>query len=86
LLIAEGTFDRTFATHVENSDWYRNNFYSGARDGWYRGTAGTWYLGLATQKSLGRLDLSLRLGKRWTMEGIALDPPVLGTLALGWRF
>ena len=43
--VAEAGYGRAWLTYIENSDWYRTNFYADARDGWYGGTGGRLHAG-----------------------------------------
>lgn len=62
-IAAEAGFDHALLTHITNSDFYKENYYSEAKDGWYSITGGNVYYGLSGGIDLKRSLISLRLGK-----------------------
>ena len=52
--VGEAGYDRAWLTYIKNSDWYRTNFYSDARDGWYSGTGGMLHAGAKGGVTIGR--------------------------------
>jgi hypothetical protein len=82
----EAGYGRAWLTHIDNSAWYRNNFYAGAVDGWYRGTGGTLSAGGKAGVTLGAIELVLRAGVNTTEALQALDLPFYATLGASYRF
>lgn len=54
--------DWAAATHITNSDAYRDRIYADAKDGWYRSTGGTLYATLLGGVSFGSWGVTLRGG------------------------
>ena len=84
--VAEAGYDRAWLTYVKNSDWYRTNFYSDAKDGWYGGTGGTLRAGAKGGVTLGPVEVVLRAGVSKSEALRDLDLPFYGTLGAGLRF
>jgi len=84
--VAEAGYDRAWLTYVKNSDWYRANIYSDAKDGWYSGTGGTLHAGAKGGMTLGPVELVLRAGVTRTETLQALDLPFYATLGASYRF
>jgi hypothetical protein len=83
---AAGEFgkDKAIVTHVTHSDWYRKNFYPGAKNGWYLDTGGTFHYGLAAGLALGRAELVGRFGWARTEDFNELMPPLYGSVGVGF--
>lgn len=79
-------YDRTFVTHIEHSDWYRDNVYAEAVDGWYQGKSGILHGGLAAGFAVGQAELAARVEWRRLDGGETLDPPVVGELSVSVPF
>src|SRR4029077_124356 len=58
----EAGFDKSVATRITNSDWYRTYFDANAKDGWYGNTGGTIHYGVTSGISIGRAELMTRAG------------------------
>jgi hypothetical protein len=84
--VAEAGYDRAWLTYIENSDWYRANFYADARDGWYSGTGGKLRAGAKGGVTIGRVELVVRAGINKTEALNDLDLPFYGTLGANLRF
>jgi hypothetical protein len=83
---AEFGIDKSGATHIEHSDWYRTYFYPDARDGWYRNPGGTIHYGLSAGMTVGRTELLARFGQLRTEEFNELMPPMYVSLGVGVAF
>ena len=83
---AEWGRDEAIITHLENSQWYRDHVYPDAKDGWYLDAGGTVRLGLSTGVSIGRTELSLRVGKQGTEHHNDTVLPAYATLGIGRAF
>lgn len=79
-------FDKAVITHVEHSDWYRRVFYPEARDGWYLDAGGTYHYGIAGGITMGRTELTGRVGFLRTEDFNDLTPPVYAALGVGVGF
>lgn len=79
-------FDKDIITHITHSDWYRDNYYPGARDGWYLDAGGVFHYGANAGVAIGRVELSARFGWRKTENWKDLPSPVYGSLGLGVGF
>jgi hypothetical protein len=84
--VAEAGYDRAWLTYIKNSDWYRDYFFSGARDGWYSGTGGTLHAGAKGGVTIGRVEIVARAGLVKTEDLQSLDLPFYGTLGANCRF
>jgi hypothetical protein len=84
--VAEAGHDRAWLTYIENSDWYRNNFYADARDGWYSGTGGKLRAGAKGGVTIGAVEVVLRAGVTRTETLRELDLPFYATLGANVRF
>jgi hypothetical protein len=84
--VAEAGYDRAWLTHIENSDWYRQVAYAGARDGWYGGAAGKLHAGAKGGVTIGPVELVLRAGVNKTQTLQDLDLPFYATLGANYRF
>lgn len=61
-------FDKAIITHYKHSKSYTDNF-PGAKDGWYGPTTGgNFYYGAQAGYSLGKNDISVRVGKLLTQD------------------
>jgi hypothetical protein len=85
-LAAEFGKDKAIITHVKQSDWYRTNFYPGARDGWYLNAGGTYHMGFTGGLAIGRTELSLRAGRLRTEEFDDVTPPFYASVGLAVGF
>ena len=84
--VAEAGYDRAWLTYIENSAWYRDNFYADARDGWYSGTGGKLRAGAKGGVTIGRVEVVLRAGVTRTEALRDLDLPFYATLGANVRF
>jgi len=84
--VAEAGYDRAWLTHIENSAWYRDNFYSGAQDGWYTQTGGNLHTGLKAGWRAGAVELVARAGVTRTETLQSLDLPFYATVGANYRF
>jgi hypothetical protein len=84
--VAEAGYDRAWLTYVENSDWYRDNFYADARDGWYGGTGGKLRAGAKGGATIGPVEVVLRAGVTKTETLQDLDLPFYATVGANHRF
>jgi hypothetical protein len=78
--------DKAIITHIEHSDWYRDNYYSDAKDGWYLDAGGTYHYGLAGGIAIGKAELAGRAGFLRTENFNDLTPPMYLGLGLGFAF
>lgn len=85
-LSAEFGIDKSGATRIEHSEWYRTYFYPDAMDGWYRAPGGTIHYGLSVGVTVGRTELLARFGQRRTEEFNELMPPMYVSLGMGLAF
>lgn len=85
-LAGEFGFDKAIITHLTHSDWYREHYYAGARDGWYLDAGGTYHYGATAGIGFGRLELTGRFNWVRTEEWDALPSPVVGSVGVGVRF
>lgn len=85
---AAGQFgkDKAIITHIRHSDWYRDNYYSDAKDGWYLDAGGTYHYGLLSGIAIGRTELVGRAGFLRTEDFNSLTPPMYASLGLGFAF
>jgi len=74
--------DWVAATHITNSDAYRDRVYADARDGWYATTGGTLYVALVGGVSLGSWDVTLRAGVPRALDFGSQTIPVFGVLGV----
>lgn len=79
-------YDHTFVTHIDHSDWYRDNIYPDAVDGWYRGDNGIWRFGLSAGFAVGAVELAGRVEMRHLGGDEQLVPPAVGELSLSIPF
>jgi hypothetical protein len=84
--VAEAGYGRAWLTYIENSDWYRANFYADARDGWYGGTGGRLHAGAKGGVTFGAVEVVLRAGFTKTETLQDLDLPFYATLGANYRF
>jgi hypothetical protein len=84
--VAEVGYDRAWLTYIENSDWYRDNFYADAKDGWYGGTAGKLRAGVKGGVTAGPVEFVLRGGVMRTQTLQNLDLPFYATVGANVRF
>jgi len=84
--VAEAGYGRAWLTYIENSDYYRMNFYADARDGWYAGTGGRLHAGAKGGVTLGAVEVVLRAGVTKTETLQDLDLPFYATLGANYRF
>jgi hypothetical protein len=85
-LAAECGFDKSGATHIEHSDWYRTYFFPDAQDGWYRNPGGTIHYGLSAGVTIGKSELMARFGQLRTEDLNELTPPMYVSIGLGFSF
>jgi hypothetical protein len=85
-LAGEFGFDKAIITHIAHSDWYRRHFYPDAKDGWYLTGGGTFHYGFTGGLALGRAELMVRAGWLRTEDFNEMQPPMYGSLGLGFRF
>lgn len=78
--------DKAVITHVEHTDWYRDQYYPDAKDGWYLDAGGTLHFGLGAGLTLGRAELEGRFGFLRTEDFNDVTPPVYARLGLGFGF
>jgi hypothetical protein len=78
--------DKAVVTHVTHSDWYRDSYHQGAKDGWYLDAGGTERIGLTSGVTIGRTELALRAGWQRTEDGNATTSPVYASLGVGVGF
>ncbi len=85
---AAGEFgkDKAVITHVEHTDWYRQNYYPDAKDGWYLDAGGTFHFGLVAGLTLGRAELHGRCGFLRTEDFNDMNPPLYANVGLGFAF
>ncbi|MDM7914127.1 MAG: hypothetical protein ACE15D_10980 [Candidatus Eisenbacteria bacterium] len=79
-------FDKAIITHVTHSDWYRKYFYPDAKDGWYLNAGGTYHYGLVGGYAIGKAELVGRFGWRRTEEFDEINPPIYGSLGVGYGY
>jgi hypothetical protein len=84
--VAEAGYGRAWLTYIENSDYYRMNFYADARDGWYGDTGGRLHAGAKGGVTLGAVEVVLRAGVTMTETLQDLDLPFYATLGANYRF
>ena len=84
--VAEAGYGRAWLTYIENSEYYRMNFYADARDGWYGGTGGRLHAGAKGGVTLGAVEVVLRAGVTKTETLQDLDLPFYATLGANYRF
>lgn len=82
---AEAGMDRTFISSITFTDYYREYFYEGARDGWYDNTAGNLRLGARGGIRTGRTELALRTGLQTTLALNNRVLPFYAGLSAGYR-
>jgi hypothetical protein len=82
----EAGFDKAIITHIRHTDWYRDNFYPGARDGWYLTGGGTARYGFAAGVAIGPVELVGRAGWLLTEKRNELLTPGYATLGVGVGF
>jgi hypothetical protein len=78
--------DKAIVTHVTHSDYYRQNFYPDAKDGWYLDAGGTSRLGVTGGLTLGRTELTARVGGQRTEGRNPTTSPVYGSVGVGVGF
>lgn len=83
---SEFGFDKAIITHLTHTQYYRDNFYSDARDGWYLTGGGTFHSGLAAGLARGRTELVVRGGLHATERFNAMAPPMYASVGLGVGF
>lgn len=82
----EAGFDKAIVTHISHSDWYREHYYPGAKNGWYLTGGGTWRTGVTGGVSLGRMELAGRFGTQRTERFNRLLSPLYGSIGVGVGF
>ena len=82
---AEAGMDRTFIANIRFTDYYREYYYEGARDGWYDHTAGNLRLGIRGGIRAGRTELALRTGLQTTLALNNRVLPFYAGLSAGYR-
>lgn len=78
--------DKAIITHVTLSDYYRANFYPGAKSGWYLDAGGTIHDGIAAGLTLGKTELVGRVGRLRTERYHDMMPPLYASVGLGVGF
>ena len=78
--------DKAIITHLTHSEWYRTNFYAGARDGWYLDAGGTYHYGVAGGITLGSMEMAARVGLLRTERFNTLAVPIYASIGLGFGF
>lgn len=81
----EAGFDKSVATRITNSDWYRTYFDPDAKDGWYGNTGGTIHYGMTGGLSIARIELMTRAGLLRTERFNAVVPPFYASVGLGFK-
>ena len=79
----EAGWDKSVITKLTHTDWYRENFYSDARDGWYLDAGGTYRTGVVAGVSIRRIELATRVGVQRTERYNSLNPPFYGSIGVG---
>jgi hypothetical protein len=82
----EAGYDKSVATRIVNSEWYRTNFYPDAQDGWYRNGGGTVHYGVTGGVTVGSAELMARAGLLRTERFNEMMPPMYLNLGVGYRF
>ena len=82
---AEAGYDKSVATRVTHSEWYRSYFDPNAKDGWYGDTGGTLHSGVTTGFTIGRVELMMRGGLLRTERFNETVPPAYGSVGMGYR-
>ncbi len=79
-------FDKAIITHLTHSQWYRDNYYSDAKDGWYLDAGGVFHYGVVAGVNLGRMEVGAKFGWRQTENWKDLPTPLYGSLGVGLGF
>jgi hypothetical protein len=82
---AEAGYDKTVATRITHTDWYRSYFDPSAKDGWYGDTGGTLHSGVTTGLTFGPLELMMRSGVVRTERFNETLPPLYASVGVGYR-
>jgi hypothetical protein len=86
---ADLQYNPFFATHIKHSDFWRQYYYSEAKDGWYKLTANTWRVGgyfstlFGTEKML---ELNLRGGYQTSGQFDKLIPGFYAIIGFNKKF
>jgi hypothetical protein len=78
--------DKAIITHITHSDFYRNTYHEGAKDGWYLDAGGTFHYGLASGVTVGRTEVVARAGRHRTEGRNALTAPLYASVGVGLGF
>ena len=85
-LLGELGYDKSFFTHIKHNDWYKEYYYSDAKDGWYRNSAHHFNLGINAGFSLSKFVIMLRTGIQKSKSIIDPLVPFYGIISLNYRF
>lgn len=86
---ADFQYNPFFSTHIRHTDFYRQYYYAGVKDGWYRSTTHTFRLGgylLFFPDKSRSIELTLRGGYQTSGQLDQLIPPVFGVVGLNKKF
>ena len=75
--------DKSIVTHVKHTDFYRENFYEGAKDGWYLDAGGYYRYGFVAGVAIRRVELSGRVGWQKTEDWNDMAVPMYVSLGVG---
>jgi hypothetical protein len=78
--------DKAIITHITHSDWYREHYYPDAKDGWYLDAGGTSRLGVAGGYTIGRTELTSRVGWQRTEGHNPTTSPLYASVGMGFGF
>jgi hypothetical protein len=85
-LSAEAGYEQLLATHLSQSDLYKNTFYADAKDGWYAMSGSVAHVGLRGGARIGAFEIFARAGLDSTGQLHALTPPFYGTIGTSYAF
>ena len=85
-LSGEAGYEQILATHLSQSDRYRDTGYPGAKDGWYAITGSTAHAGLRGGVRFGAVEIAARAGLDGTGQLHALLVPFYATLGSAYAF
>lgn len=80
-------YDKGFLTDIEHTDWYKNYFYTDAKDGLYSNPSGNINIGLRGGYLISNYEITLRAGIAKTeMLNDPVGVPFYSTLGINYHF
>jgi hypothetical protein len=79
-------YEKQLLTHIKNSDFYKEVYFSEANDGWYSGAGGNLFFGFIAGKSINHNELNLKAGYIATEKFQTLLVPYYAEIAFKINF